>query len=238
MTQETMETPEEVVENETKLLATRVIESLLFSSSEPVTLRKLKDILQTLHPFSVTDVKELVQALKEEYTEQNRAFQIEEIAKGYLLRTCADYYPYIQMLLKQSRPDKLSHAALEVLAIIAYRQPITRPQIDEVRGVDSSGIVHTLLDRQLIEPSGKLEVPGRPTLYSVTSHFLKHFGLKDNKDLPRFPYEIPKKVAASISEEPAESAQQEELPGCEEITINESPSNIQEEDSLCPQSVQ
>lgn len=191
MTLETMETPEQVVEKETKELAKRIIEGLLFSSSEPVSLRKLKDILNTLHPFSSTDVKDLINLLKEDYADQNRAFQIEEIAKGYLLRTCEEYTPYIQLLLKHSRPDRLSHAALEVLAIIAYKQPITRPQIDTVRGVDSSGIVHTLLDRQLIEPSGKLEVPGRPTLYSVTTHFLQHFGLKDHKDLPKFPYVMP-----------------------------------------------
>lgn len=213
MTQETMETPEQVVENETKELAKRIIEGLLFSSSEPVSLRKLKDILNTLHPFSAADVKELINQLKEDYADQNRAFQIEEIAKGYLLRTCEEYTPYIQLLLKHSRPDRLSHAALEVLAIIAYKQPITRPQIDAVRGVDSSGIVHTLLDRQLIEPCGKLEVPGRPTLYSVTTHFLQHFGLKDRKDLPKFPYDMPKPkeemvVEEKVEEEPAEQEQE------------------------------
>lgn len=212
MQETTVETPEEVVEAETNEFAKRVIESLLFSSSEPVSLRKLKDILQSIYPYSSSQVKELVQTLSEEYAAQNRAFQIEEIAKGFLLRTCADYHPYIQMLLKHSRPDKLSHAALEVLAIIAYRQPITRPQIDEIRGVDSSGIVHTLLDRQLIEQCGKLEVPGRPTLYTVTSHFLQHFGLKDRHELPKFPYERPVETIEDkniLEEEVTETTDQE-----------------------------
>lgn len=185
MTHKITGVPEEVVEAETHAFAKRIIESLLFSSNEPVPLRKLKEILQTVYPYSTEQVKELIYALREDYAEQNRAFQVEEIAKGYLLRTCADYHPYIHRLLKHTRPDKLSQAALEVLAIIAYRQPITRPQIDEIRGVDSSGIIHTLLDRLLIEQSGKLEVPGRPTLYCVTSHFLQHFGLKDREEFLR-----------------------------------------------------
>ena len=212
MTQETTETPEQVVEHENKELAKRIIEGLLFSASEPVSLRKLKEILSTLHPFSHSDVKELIHLLKEEYVEQNRAFQIEEIAKGYVLRTCEEYNHYIQLLLKHSRPDRLSHAALEVLAIISYKQPITRPQIDQIRGVDSSGIIHTLLDRQLIEPCGKLEVPGRPTLYSVTLHFLQHFGLKDRSDLPKFPYDRPKQVEKEeIVDETQEQNEPEEL---------------------------
>lgn len=189
MMEEMMKAPEKIVEEETQKYATRVIEALLFSSSEPVTLRKLKDTLSPLHPFTTDEVKTFINLLKEEYTEQNRAFQIVEIAKGYLLRSCEEFSPYIQHLLKYSRPDRLSHAALEVLSIIAYKQPITRPQIDDIRGVDSSGIVHTLLERQLIEAYGKLEVPGRPTLYSVSNQFLQHFGLKDRKDLPKFGYD-------------------------------------------------
>lgn len=198
MNQQLMETTEEVVTIETKKQASRVIEGVLFSSSEPVSLRKLTNVLSSLHPFSSSEVKELIDELKQEYDEQNRAFQIEEIGRGYIMRTCETFSPYIQQLLKQTRPDRLSHAALEVLAIIAYRQPITRPQIDEIRGVDSSGIIHTLIERQLIESAGKLEVPGRPTLYTVSNHFLQHFGLKDRKDLPKFAYEPPKEEIQEV----------------------------------------
>ncbi len=189
MTQNMIKKSEQTIDTAVKEHGKRIIESLLFSSSEPVALKKLKEILDTAHSFSTSEVKEMIDSLQKEYTEQNRAFQIEEIAKGYLLRTREKYNHYIRLLLKSSRPDRLSNAALEVLAIIVYRQPITRPQIDAIRGVDSSGILHTLMDRQLIEPSGRLEVPGRPTLYSITSQFLQHFGLKDKNDLP-----IPKQL--------------------------------------------
>ena len=92
--------------------------------------------------------------------------------------------PYIEAIGVSRRGEKLSQAAAEVLAIIAYKQPITRPQIDAIRGVDSSGTIYNLLERQLIEPLGKLEAPGRPTLFGITKNFLEHFGLKDVKQLP------------------------------------------------------
>ncbi len=164
--------------------ARRVIEGLLFSSSEPVTLRRIANVLQAYHPLTKEEIKGLLDNLAQEYEEQNRAFRLAEIAKGYILRTTEELSPYIHAYLKTSRPERLSHAATEVLAIIAYRGPVTRPQIDDIRGVDSSGIVSTLIERELIEPAGKLEVPGRPTLYGVSQRFLKYFGLKDLKDLP------------------------------------------------------
>ena len=165
--------------------AKRIIEGFLFCSEEPISLRKMKNALESFHPLEKDEVRQLVKELAEEYENQDRAFRLEEIAKGYLLRTSEEINPYIVNLVKSARPERLSHAAAEVLAIIAFRQPITRPQIDEIRGVDCSGIIYTLLERQLIEPVGKMEVPGRPTLFGVTNNFLKHFGLKDLKDLPK-----------------------------------------------------
>ena len=163
----------------------RMIEGVLFVSNEPVSLRKMQEVLESTHPLELNEVRQLIEELKNEYIQQNRAFRLEEIANGYLLRTCEDLNATIEMLLKSSRNEKLSHSAAEVLAIIAYRQPITRPQIEEIRGVDSSGSVYTLIERQLIEPVGKLEVPGRPTLFGVTNRFLQHFGLRDVSDLPK-----------------------------------------------------
>lgn len=163
----------------------RIIEALLFCSSDPIPLRKLCEALKTYHPMDREEVRRLVAELGNEYDEQSRSFRLDEIAKGYILRTCEEFSSYIHSLLKNAKPERLSHAASEVLAIIAYKQPITRPQIDDIRGVDSSGIIYSLLERQLIEPVGKLEVPGRPTLFSVTKTFLKHFGLKDLKNLPK-----------------------------------------------------
>lgn len=164
-------------------LIKRVIESLLFSSAEPLPLPKIREITDEIAPLPPRHLKEILTELQNEYIATRRAFRLERIAQGFQLRTHEEYAPYIEKLNRQKRGEKLSYAATEVLTIIAYKQPITRPQIDAIRGVDSSGTVAQLLERDLIEPVGKLEVPGRPTLFSVTKEFLKHFGLSDIKDL-------------------------------------------------------
>lgn len=161
----------------------RVIEALLFSSSDPLSLTKIKEIVQGILPLGKREIRKMVEELRQEYITTRRAFQLEEIAEGYVLRTFEEYAPYIEQLYRQKRGEKVSSAATEVLAIIAFKQPITRPQIDAIRGVDSSGILMQLLERQLIEAVGKLEAPGRPTLYGTTKEFLKHFGLKDLSSL-------------------------------------------------------
>lgn len=161
----------------------KVIEALLFTCPEPLPLAKIREITDTICPLRPRQLRQLLDALKQEYIAQQRAFKLEEIAQGYVLRTHEEYAPYLELLHRQRRGEKLSHAATEVLAIIAYRQPITRPQIDAIRGVDSSGTVIQLLERQLIEPLGRLEAPGRPNLYGTTKEFLKHFGLKDLSEL-------------------------------------------------------
>ena len=161
----------------------RVIEALLFASPDPLSFNKIREITDTILPLRPKQLKDLLEELKHDYLDQKRAFQLEEIAQGYVLRTHEEYAPYVNLLLRQKRSEKLSYASTEVLAIIAYRQPVTRPQVDAIRGVDSSGTLMQLLERQLIEPVGKLEAPGRPTLYATTKDFLKHFGLKDLSEL-------------------------------------------------------
>lgn len=161
----------------------RVIEGLLFATSDPLHFDKIREVIDTIHPLKPRYLREIIQQLQQEYISQNRAFRLEEIAQGYILRTCEEFSPYIDLMHRNKRTEKLSHPSAEVLAIIAYRQPITRPQIEAIRGVDCSGIIYTLLERQLIEPVGKLEAPGRPTLYGITKDFLKHFGLRDLKEL-------------------------------------------------------
>lgn len=162
----------------------RIIEALLFVSHEPISFNKLREVLDSVEPLKPRQLQDLLQELAEEYILQQRAFRLEEIAQGYILRTCREYGPYIDLLFRNKRTEKLSPAAAEVLAIIAYRQPITRPQIEAIRGVDSSGVIQSLLERQLIEPVGRMEAAGRPTLYGITTYFLKHFGLRDLKELP------------------------------------------------------
>lgn len=164
----------------------RMIEALLFSSNEPIHFNKIREIADTIQPLRPQVLKQLIEDLQQEYVTQQRAFRLEEIAQGYLLRSCEEFGQYIDLLHRNKRTEKLSQASVEVLAIIAYKQPITRPQIEAIRGVDSSGTVQNLLERQLIEPVGKLEAPGRPTLFGITKDFLKHYGLKDLNDLPKF----------------------------------------------------
>lgn len=174
---------EEQIDQKVRQHLKRVIEALLFTSNEPVPLHKIREVTTAIGHLRPGQIRQMIEELKQEYVAQQRAFKLEEIAQGYVLRTHEEYAPYIELLYRQRRNEKLSYAGTEVLAIIAYRQPITRPQIDAIRGVDSSGSVAQLLERNLIEPVGRMEVPGRPTLYSTTKQFLKHFGLKDLSEL-------------------------------------------------------
>jgi segregation and condensation protein B len=161
----------------------RIIEALLFASSEPLPLQKLKEVIQTHYPVRSSELKKLIETLSQEYENEGHAFQIAEIGGGYLLRTVEEMRPFLDVLHQDRRGDKLSRAATEVLAIIAYRQPITRREMEEIRGVDCSGTVISLTERGLIEPIGRKEAPGRPIQYGVTKQFLQYFGLKDLEDL-------------------------------------------------------
>ncbi len=164
----------------------RIIEALLFVSSEPLPFPKVREIVETVQPLRPKQLVEIIEELKTDFVTQDRSYRLEEIANGYVLRSCEEFRPFIELLYRNKRTEKLSNASLEVLAIIAYRQPITRPQIDAIRGVDSSGTLQNLLERQLVEAVGKLEAPGRPTLYGITQEFLKHFGLRSLDELPHF----------------------------------------------------
>ncbi len=158
----------------------RIIEALVLSSPEPISAVKLAEII----PYGkAAQVKDLINELNTEYAEQDRAFEIWEVAGGYQIRTRAEFSGYLQKLQKE-RALRLSQAALETLAVIAYRQPTTRAEIEEVRGVDAGATVKSLLDRQLIRIAGQREVPGRPMLYGTTRRFLEVFGLENLKNLP------------------------------------------------------
>lgn len=162
----------------------RLIEALLFASSEPLSIVKLREIIDTFYLVKPRHIRESLNHLQEEYVRDQRGFRLEEVSDGFLIQSCEEFIPYIRQLFRNKRVEKLSPAATEVLAIIAYRQPMTRPQIEALRGVDSSGIIQTLLERQLIAAIGRLEAPGRPTLYGTTEEFLKHYDLKSLSDLP------------------------------------------------------
>ncbi|MEZ4290578.1 MAG: SMC-Scp complex subunit ScpB [Myxococcota bacterium] len=152
----------------------RIAEALILSSAEPISAAKIAEII----PYCTEAVaKDLVNELNTEYAEQDRAFEIWEVAGGFQIRTRAEFSGYLQKLQKE-RALRLSQAALETLAIIAYRQPTTRAEIEEVRGVDAGATVKSLLDRHLIRIAGQREVPGRPMLYGTTRRFLEVFGLE------------------------------------------------------------
>jgi len=158
-----------------------IIESLLFISDEPLTVRALHSYLPDSKP---ADIKSALKVLKYEYEAMGRSFGLKEVADGYQLRSHTDYAPYILRMF-QTSPSRLSKAAMETLAIIAYKQPILRHEIEKLRGVDSGGILKTLLEKELIKIMGRKELPGRPLIYGTTKKFLEVFDLKDLSSLPK-----------------------------------------------------
>lgn len=161
----------------------RIIEALLFASSEALPLDKIREIINTTFPVRSKEIQLCMDQLAQEYRVQKRAFQVDYIAGGYLLRTDPDMRPYIEQLFQNRRGEKLSTAAAEVLAIIAYKAPITRREIEKLRGVDCTGTVASLTERGLIEGVGRKDAPGRPLQYGVTQMFLQHFGISSTGEL-------------------------------------------------------
>lgn len=157
-----------------------IIESLLFVSDEPLTVERLKSVLS---PAAAADILSALNLLTEEYEARRGGFHLKEIAGGYQLRTRPEYSEWITKLV-QPRAPRLSKAALETLAIIAYKQPVIRSDVEHIRGVDCGGVIRVLLERNLIRVLGRKEIPGRPLIYATTKRFLEVFDLKDLKDLP------------------------------------------------------
>jgi len=173
----------------------QVIEALLFGAQKPLSIKEIADALRragTEDEFSPNEfarVKEAevaaaIEQLKIEYMEQHRAFQLVEKSDGWQLVTDPSYARWVRNLFPEPRPARLSAPALETLAIIAYRQPITRADVEAVRGVNIDGVLQTLMERGLVKISGRAEIPGRPLLYETTQFFLDHFGLKNLDQLP------------------------------------------------------
>lgn len=172
-----------------------IIESLLFVSEEPLTVDKFKQILETVE---AKEIRASLQSLVEEYEARGGGFKLAEVAGGWQLRSRPEYNKWLKRML-QPNPQRLSKAALETLAIIAYNQPIIRADIEHIRGVDAGGVLRQLLERKLIRVLGRKEIPGRPLIYATTKLFLELFELKDLKDLPS-PKEIEEMSAAAEPE--------------------------------------
>jgi segregation and condensation protein B len=174
---------------------TRVVEALLFSVPRPLSAKEIVDLLRragAADEFSPNEFARTVEAevtaaleqLKIEYIEQARAFRPVEKAEGWQLATDPQYAQWVRQLFPEPKPARLSAPALETLAIIAYRQPITRADVEAVRGVTIDGVLQTLMERGLVKISGRAEIPGRPLLYETTQFFLDHFGLRTLDELP------------------------------------------------------
>lgn len=160
---------------------TEVIETLLFVTPRALTIQQLKDLVG-LEP-STKELRHAVQKLNLEYELTGRVFRIEEVAGGFQMRTVSRVRAWIRKV-DAIKPFRLTPANLETLSIVAYKQPVTRAQIEFLRGVDSSSTLRTLLQRRLVRISGRAELPGKPTLYSTTKTFLEVFSLQSLKDLP------------------------------------------------------
>ena len=170
-----------------------VIEALIFSSDDSLSaeeiIRAIKAIDGEEVELSKSDVESTVDLLNQKYTENGNAFKILRIANGYLYATLENNAKYVGYLSSERAKRRLSQAALETLAIIAYKQPITKPELESIRGVNSDYILTTLLEKNLITIKGRAESVGRPLLYGTTDEFLKYFGLNNLTDLPK-PREI------------------------------------------------
>ncbi len=158
-----------------------IIEALLFVTADPIPLTRF---LALLGAVTREEVEAALASLRYDYEQEGRGLQLAEVAGGYRIMTKAEFAPWLKRLEKVKAPSKLSRSALESLAIIAYKQPIVRAEVEQIRGVETSGVIRTLLERKLVRIVGRKEEPGRPIMYGTTKFFLEHFGLRDLSQLP------------------------------------------------------
>jgi len=187
-----------------------LLEAIVYLAKEPVSVAT---ICKALPDVSRAEVEQAVQELMEKYRAPEHGIEIREVAEGLKFSTKPEHHETLkQFIQSQIPPTRLSLAALETLAVIAYKQPVTIPEIQEIRGVHASGVIKSLLDKKFVTAAGRREVLGRPILYKTTKEFLIHFGLKDLNELPSMEeFEELIKTQAS-AEEPVETAEQTELP--------------------------
>ena len=157
-----------------------IVENVLLASDDPVTIDRLVQTIQ--NGVTKAQCRDILGEIRGEYEKGN--LQLLEVAEGYVLSTRQEFSEWIKKYFRLDRQVRLSQPALDTLSIIAYKQPITRPEVDDIRGVDSSGVIKTLLEKNVIAPAGRKQVPGRPMMFKTTRKFLDYFGLKDLNDLP------------------------------------------------------
>lgn len=157
-----------------------IVEAILFASGEPISI----DLIKKVSEIPEQEIRKILNDLILEYKERNSGIMIAEIAEGFQMVTAPEYSFYIKRLKNINQSNRLSQAAIETLSIIAYKQPITKLEVDHIRGVNSDGAIKSLMDKRLIKIVGKKEAPGRPFLYGTTKEFLQYFGLKNLSELP------------------------------------------------------
>ena len=182
-----------------------IIESLLFVAEEPLTIDRFKKIISGAE---TKEVREALEELKADYETRQGGFFLNQVAGGYQIRTRPEYMEWIKRLL-QPKPMRLSKAALETLAIIAYKQPVIRSDVEHIRGVDCGGVLRVLLERKFIRVLGRKEIAGRPLIYATTKRFLEVFDLKNLKDLPT-PKEI-EEFGSALSEDMNVTADEDKI---------------------------
>ena len=156
-----------------------IVENLLLASDQAVSP---DDLQKTMNGTEKSELLQILEELRDDY--ESRNLQVVEVAGGYQLSTRHEYTDWIRKFLKMDKTTKLSQPSLDTLSIVAYKQPITRQEVEDIRGVDSSGVIKTLLEKKIIGPAGRKKVAGRPIMYRTTRKFLEYFGLKDLSDLP------------------------------------------------------
>lgn len=171
---------------------TSVIEALIFASPDPMSWEKISSIVKESEEELELDeivIKKIIDQLNDRFEENDLSFRIEKTGGGYTFVTQPRYHPWLSIYQHENAYRRLSQPAIETLAIVAYRQPITKPEVDSIRGVDSGYILRQLMEKLLIKVSGRADSVGKPLLYKTTSHFLKHFGINAVEELPK-PREI------------------------------------------------
>ncbi len=205
----------------------QIIEALLFATDEPLSVKQMLEIFGDFEagelPLKRVNEQAILSAIEQlnaEYATTGRAMQIVKVAGGYQFATLPHFAPWLGRMVKEKSRRKLSVSALESLAVIAYKQPVTKPEIEAIRGVNADYVIRTLLERNLITIVGRAATPGRPLLYGTTREFLKHFGLNDLSELPK-PREIDELMAEAEFEVEKRLLQEQEAKAREDLAMEE-----------------
>jgi len=161
-----------------------ILEALIFVSDKPLAISQIKEVMENV---SEDEIRRAVSELNQDYQTTKRSFIIQEVAGGFRMATRPEFASWLRSLYKSNVKERLTRPSLETLAIIAYKQPVTKPDIEAIRGVNTDGVITTLLERGLVKIAGRKDSPGRPLLYATTDEFLTHFGLGGISDMPKLP---------------------------------------------------